>query len=73
MEVCFIDWPWQTRSTRMLLCSPSVCSAAVLLPQGYAYNGQTHVFPVMPGEFGSYFNSSQNPCQARCATLAELL
>ncbi len=38
-----------------------------LLLQGYTFKGQTHIFPVMPGESGSFFNSSQNPCNARCA------
>lgn len=30
--------------------------------QGYTYNGVTKLFPVVPGEFGSFFNSSSNPC-----------
>lgn len=34
----------------------------VLVLQGYTFKGVTKLFPVIPGEFGSYFNNSGNSC-----------
>ena len=55
---------WHLNCTR---CQQPMVMMNVLLPQGYTFKGQTHIFPVMPGESGSYFNSSQNPCNSKCA------
>ena len=40
----------------------SVCTLCGGDVQGYTYKGKTHVFKVVPGEFGSRLNDPRNSC-----------